>query len=158
MQPPAGCSNHLCVYIDQCDHVSCCQSVQFHRSTISLKQHFLLNYLAEFTLKLHRSNPRVVSFQICSKISILCRILVAMATKRKPLLKSSCQKLLVRFQNNLVQMALYQNCSNYFDWLKNMTAKASYVNIEKNFNETAGPSNGDNKQTWLSLTYQWLSF
>ena len=28
----------------------------------------------------------------------------------------------------------------------------------KLINETTKPSKGDNKQLWLSLTYQWLSF
>ena len=66
-------------------------------------------------------------FKFVQKITFLCRILVAMAKKGKAF------KILSKTtgQNNLVQnspsVALYQSCSNYFDWLKNMVARGRGV-------------------------------
>ena len=57
-----------------------------------------------------------------------------MATKIKHFKKSSSQKLLGQFQNNLAQM-LYQDCSNYIDPSKNVAtvgvASFSYVDKGK---------------------------
>ena len=81
--------------------------------------------------RLHKNDPWVVAFQSCSKNSIPCTILVAMATNGK------LQKLLVK---NCSEFKIIRyKCSlgdpiprfKYFDWLKNMAARDVAVFIPR---------------------------
>ena len=89
----------------------------------------------------------------CSKILNPCRILVAMATKRKTFKKSSCQKPLDRLQNKFAEMFLWWSSTKIVQAIMicQKAYFALYIYIE-NFKNILVRNHGTN------ITWQKCSF
>ena len=87
---------------------------------------FLTKTTGCIVTKLQRNDPQVVSFQLCSKNLISCRILVAMATRMKNFKIVYVKNYWSDFQNILYKWSLddpLPKLFKLFDWLEGMAAR-----------------------------------